>query len=189
MGDTKELLARAIQVVGFLLAAFGGFLTDIAPPGGWLTKFSVGLASFAALGVLLLISGMSRRAAKSKVVRRWLMAGAVLVAVAIGLGLAYVVNWDRLTFAYPPETRDSRFIAGTELTASAKDYRERRPTRTTSEMVADFGGPQYVERVWEESSLRMARWQLIIQYVAFVLSVIAMIFCFTEGVLRRQQST
>ena len=56
--NAKDVLISGIEIASFLLAAFGGFLTDIAPPDEVNASFAVGMASVLVLIVLLLVSAI-----------------------------------------------------------------------------------------------------------------------------------
>lgn len=180
---TKSITAKAIQAITFLFSAFGGFLAAIAPPEEADTKLAVGLASMLALCVLLLISAISKNQSPKKYKMRWLIAAGSFLFISIVAGLGYAFLTDKLTFGYPPEAPTERYVAGTMLTAQAQEYWTQQPSKTLSELVADFQGPQFRERVWKRGSIRIAKILLTINYIVLVLSLSTTIFCLTEGIL------
>src|SRR5271170_716062 len=113
---------KAVGVVSFLFAAFGGFLKDLAPPpetGAW--KW-VGISSFTILIVFLFVSALSAGRSNRKVRRAWLIVSACFLAFAIASGIAYGAALDRLTFWYPPGNATDRYVAGTVLTPKGQTF-------------------------------------------------------------------
>jgi hypothetical protein len=188
--NTKAILVKAVEVVVFIFAVFGGFLSGIAPPEEANAKFSVGVSSFFALVILLLIAAISSNTPVRKYKKWWLTAASAAFLFALAAAFSYKSNLERFTFPYPPESLKAEYIAGTEMTAEAKDYQEK-SGRTTSGVVAAFGGLSNREKVWSSSSIQKAQRILIVNYVALVLSFSISIFCLTEGVLgkSRQRKT
>jgi hypothetical protein len=179
----KQYLGKAVQVITFLFAAFSGYLKGIAPPEKH-GAFAAGLASFLALVVFLLISGIARGKTRQKQQTLWLRLAAALFVVCAFSGLVYKYELDRLTFFYPPESGSEQFIAGTVPTKMAGPYFEK--GLPASEVVARFGGPQNEQLVWELDSINRATMLLITLYLALVLSLAACIFSLTEVVLAKQ---
>src|SRR4051812_7299769 len=101
--DSRLVLARAIEMVTFLFAAFSGFLGGIVPPEESSVGFAAGTASILMLCIFLLISAALRKRPKAAERRCWLIIGAALTITAGGTALLYKYNLDRLTFGYPPE--------------------------------------------------------------------------------------
>jgi hypothetical protein len=180
-----SILEWGVKIVTSLFALFGGFLTFIAPPEESNSRFAVGLASFLALLVLLLISALVRKPLTERSRRRWVTAAIIFFALALGTSLAYWWNLDRLTFAYPPESTRAEYVAGTRLAPDAQKYMNENPGKTVSNIVADFGGLENRELVWPPDALRTAKLLLLVNYIALVLSMAAAIFCLTESVLSK----
>ena len=179
----QTILKRAIELITFLFAMFGGFLTNVAPPEEVNSRFAVGISSFLSLIVLLIISALVTRPLTRKLKRRWLIAASALFMLALGSALAYVWNINRLTFPYPPESIRAEYVGGTRLTPEAEEYRRANPTKTISNVVADFGGMESRELVWPPDSIRSAKLILLINYMLLVLGLSGSIFCLTEGLL------
>ena len=99
MRDYKQLLATFIEVVTFLLAAFGGFLKNIAPPDQVGASFPVGILSFLTLIVLMIVSALGRQSSAKNTGRRWILAGAILFLIA--LPSAFVYRHTASNFTYP----------------------------------------------------------------------------------------
>lgn len=179
----NSALEWAVKLVTFLFGMFGGFLTFIAPPEEANSRFAVGLSSCLVLIILLVISALikKRRTARSR--KKWLLVAVGLSVVALVTALGYWWNLNRLTFAYPPESTKAEYVAGVALSADAQKYLADNPGKTISEMLADYGGLEYRELVWSPDSQRKARMILLINYIAFVMTLATAIFCLSEGLL------
>jgi len=175
----SPILARAIQIVGVLFAAFGGFLASVAPPD----ELKPALA-FLTLGVLLLVSALARHAPPDKHKFLWLGAGTLTLVLFGGLGLAYQRSLLVRTFPFPRTTSTTSFVAGTELTADGRRYVAENPASSTTDMVLNFGGLDQRARVWTEASINRSRTVLLTLYLSLVVCVAATIFSFTEGLLQ-----
>ncbi len=179
----NPVLARAIQLVGVLFAAFGGFLTNLAPPDELKPAFAVGVASFLTLGVLLLISALAKHAPVEKYKFLWLGSGILTLALFGGLALAYQRNLLLRTFPFPRTTSETSYVAGTDLTADGRRYVQENPSSSATDLVLNFGGLDQRARVWTEASIAQSRRTLTILYVALVVCLAAAIFSFAEGIL------
>jgi len=173
----RRLLAKGIEVIGVLFAAFGGFLAGIAPPEAADAKFAVGLSSFCALIILFAIAAVA-----SKQFRKvWTLAALALLIVSFAAALYYKATYDRLTFEYPPGAQNAEYIAGTELTPEAREYLGAHDGLSKSQLLAKFGGLENKNKVWPEGSVNKARNHLIAIYVVLVLSIATAVFSLTEG--------
>jgi peptidoglycan/LPS O-acetylase OafA/YrhL len=181
-----SVIEWGVKAVTFLFAMFGGFLTSIAPPEESNSRFAVGLASFLALVVLLIISALVRHPLTKKARLRWMVAACALFVLALAAALAYRWNLDRLTFPYPPESTRAEYVAGTRLTPEAQKYVDEHPDKTISTVVADFG-IENRELVWPPDALREARLLLLFNYVALVLAMAGAIFSLSESVLSKSK--
>jgi len=182
----KEYLRKAIEVVTFLFAAFSGYLKGIAPPEERSATFATGLASFLALVIFLLISGVSRGTAPQKQKALWLRLAAALFVVCAVSGLAYKHELDQLTFPYPSDSDGAQYIAGTVPTQMAKPYFDK--DYSASQVVAKFGGPENKQLVWTQESINRAGMLLTTLYLVLVVSLAATIFSLTEIVLPKTAS-
>jgi ABC-type transport system involved in multi-copper enzyme maturation permease subunit len=178
-----SILEWGVKIVTFLFAMFGGFLTVIAPPEEANSRFAVGLSSFLALVVLLLISALIKKPRTLKSRKKWLTVAVTFFAMAVITALVYWWNLNSLTFPYPPESKKAEYVAGTKLTPDAQKYKDENPGKTISSIVADYGGMENRELVWSPGAIRNASMILLINYIALVLSLAATIFCLTEGLL------
>jgi hypothetical protein len=179
----RTLLVRSIEIVTFLFAAFGHFLTEIAPPEEGGTQFAIGISSLLALCALLYISAISKRLPPKKFATRWLISAGVFLAMALATALIYQANFLKYTFHFPHEHSTEIYIGGTTYTAEAMRYRQGHPQKSVQDILLDFGGLEARTHLWTEVSMREATMWLTTNYIAFVLSVAATIFSLTEGVL------
>jgi hypothetical protein len=176
-----KYLKLSIQPVSFLFTAFGGFLTKAAPPEDALSLFAVGLASFLSLLILLFLRTISKKILTGPYRTAWLCFAGVFIIAASYYGFRYANTFEILTFEYPPERPEARFTAGTDLLPTAKIFADR--GLTSAQIVAKFGGPRYVQRVWTRESLERSRSRLRVEYVAFILSLATGIFSLSEALL------
>jgi TRAP-type uncharacterized transport system fused permease subunit len=175
----RNTLARGVQVVGILFAAFGGFFAGIAPPRTADAKFAVGISSFLVLILLFLVVALS----KKKHRKAWIIIASCLFIIAIGAALYYKTTYDALTFEYPPGSANVEYVGGTELTPAANDYKQQHQGISNAQLIAKFGGLQNMGRVWTEVSVNNARRKLIGSYMIVVLAIAGAIFALTEGAL------
>jgi hypothetical protein len=182
--DSNNILKKGIQVVTFLFAAFNGFLLNIAPPEEVETRFAVGMGSLIALFSLLLISSIIKTRVIKSVKKLWIIISLCFFIIMVISVYYYKLNMVQLTFSYPPENPKTYYITGLEMTTEAKQYSEKfSPGKSVSELVADFEGPQFKERVWTKESIEKAKMRLTINYLIVILSTSIMIFSLTEGIL------
>ena len=175
----QNILTKGIELVAVLFVAFGGFLAGIAPPQAADAKFAVGISSFLALIILFIVAALS----KKKYRRVWIVAATCLFVISLVAAYYYKETYDALTFEYPPGSTKVEHIAGTELTPSAKEYKQQHEGISNAQLLAKFGGLQNKGKVWSEASGNSARRELIGGYVTLVLAIAAAIFALTEGAL------
>jgi hypothetical protein len=171
------ILVRAIEVVGILFAAFGGFLVGIAPPQDADARFAVGISSFFALIVLLFVSSLSAK----KYRKVWLTVAMVSFALTVAAAYYYKSNYNSLTFSFPQT--EGRHVAGTYLTPEAQKERDKNPSISNMDLVAGFGGLPYATSVWPEAAINAAKNKLVFSYVFLVTALALSIFALTEGTL------
>lgn len=179
----NSVLEWAIKSVTALFAMFGGFLTFVAPPEEANSRFAVGLSSFVAVLVLLVVSALVKKRPTARAKRIWLIVAVSFAVLGLGSALAYWWNLNRLTFAWPPENTKAEFVGGTRLTSDAQQYKNENPEKTISTVVADYGGMEARELVWPPEAMRLARMILIVNYIGMVLFLTAAIFSLSEGLL------
>ena len=176
----QNILVRAIEVVGVLFAAFGGFLVGVAPPQAADSRFAVGLSSFITLVILLLIASLSRKKHR----RIWILTAVFALILAAGTAYYYKSSYDELVFEYPPIGEPKRkYVAGTTLTPEGEKLKRENPGISTAKLVSGVGGWDLRGKLWPEASLNAARRKLVFSYVVLVIAFATSIFALTEGVL------
>jgi hypothetical protein len=181
--NTTNVLGAAIKVVAFLMAAFGGFLTNIAPPEETGIKLVLGLASLACLIFFLFISAVAKDLGK----RWWLIIAAVTAVVFIVGAVAYQQEVNGYTFTW--EATGVRYVDGGEhYTADAQTHAG---NVGPQEFVQHYGGmAEGVDsryKVWTSDSIAHARLTLTLLYLLTVLSAAIAVFALTEGALPVQR--
>lgn len=176
----KRSVTVFVQFIGFLFAAFGGFLTDIAPPAQTNPKFAVGLSSFLALMTLLAVSAIGKTSPAGQFRKRWIIAGVICFALAVTAGLIYPWMLNRLTYPYPPppDAPEARHVNGWILTDTATDFIKRNPG-TYSPGQLELKLPY--EEIWTADSVAKAEVLLLLSYLVLVLSISVGIFCLLEA--------
>jgi hypothetical protein len=176
----KKLLTTFIEAVVFLFAAFGGFLTNIAPPPQTNASFAVGIGSFFVLIVLMIISAISREASALRYRRRWIKAGVICFLIALPLGLLYPWVLGKLTYPYPPlpEHPIAQHVNGWELTETARNFIKGNPGNYSPGQL-ELELPY--EEIWTASSLSAAKMLLLLHYTALILALSTAIFCLLEA--------
>jgi FtsH-binding integral membrane protein len=175
----KTLLRKGASAVTFLFTMFGGFFIKVAPPEEVDAGFAVGIASFCVLIALLFVSSM-KPSRRKKHTNTWLKIAGFAALVGVTAGCVYKYSLDRLTFAWPPDSKNQRFVAGSVLTPRAQVYQREHPAEGNSEMVADFGGITQRELVWTASSIEQAKALMLGTYLLMVLGLATGIFCLIE---------
>lgn len=167
----------------FLFAAFGGFLSGIAPPGQTNPKFAVGLGSFLALLVLLIVSAVAKDSSAKIFKRRWMIAGIICFIVAVPLGFLYPWTLEKLTYPYPPSPDEpvEQHVSGFELTETAKKYIEMNPGNHSPGQL-ELKLPS--DDIWTADSVLKAKMLLLANYIALVLAIATAIFCLLEANLK-----
>lgn len=180
----KKLLTTFIQIVVFLFAAFGGFLGSVAPPAQTNPKFAVGLSSFLALIILLIVSALAKESPAAKNRKKWIWAGIILFVAAGVAGLLYPWTLSRLTYIYPPPPDEpvAWRVNGLEYTQTARDFMRDNPGNWTPGKL-ELQLPY--EDIWTDASVEKAKMLLLVNYVSLVLSIAAAIFCLLEANLKR----
>jgi hypothetical protein len=179
----KTVLARGIQAVTLLFAAFGGAMTKMAPPETTVPGIAVGVASLLSLLVLLSVAAASRAwapAAKARFRRALALIVAVTCIAGVIAAKLYLDDRERLILGYPPESPEVLYVRGTVLTRTAEEYQKANPGTTEKDLVPKFGGYQNRELVWTAKSIHSAKSRLSTGYFGFVLAVSLCLFCASE---------
>jgi hypothetical protein len=179
MRDYKGLLVSFVEVVAFLLASFGGFLKQIAPPDQTGASYAVGILSFLVLIALLIISALARSAPGEKFRRNWVVAGAMAFLIALPPSILYPRALAQYVWAYPPQKPVQR-VRGldADFTQQVKDFLKNNPDQKAPEELArNFD----VDQIWTAESLRRASTRLLVLYALLVLSLATAVFCLLEA--------
>jgi 4-amino-4-deoxy-L-arabinose transferase-like glycosyltransferase len=180
MKNYKGILVWAIEIVTFLLAAFGGFLTKIAPPDQTGASFAVGIVSVVVLIVLLGVSAVGRQAATSVSRKRWIVAGLVFLIIALPSAFFYQNALSDYSYWYPPNRPTARHMKASDrdLTDLAKDYIARNPT-DSCQACLELNLP--ADQIWKSEGMKSARNKLLVLYLSMVVFLATAIFCLIEA--------
>ncbi len=174
----REILGRAVEVVTFLFAMFSGFLAKVAPPEEANAEFAVGLASFLALVLLLILSVRAQRRFSVRRRTLWTAVAGGLAVVALLAGLVYQRQLGRLTYFYPEgDPQAEHLVGGTRYTPAAQKLADR--GLSPGQIVAQFS-PEHLDRVWPPAAIGNAKTLLTINYLVLVLSLAGTIFGLVE---------
>jgi len=181
MKDYKSALASFIEIVTFLLAAFGGFLKQIAPPSQVGASFPVGIVSFLMLIILMLFSAVGRIAPSDKVRKRWIAVGMVFFLLALPASFIYPNALSKYTYPSDAKLEDRKICASDNyLTDDARAFKTAHPEDATA---------QGLERnlpkgdVWTPQGITKAQQLLLAAYAILVLTISSAIFCLLEATL------
>jgi len=178
----KKLLTSFIEVVIFLLASFGGFLKNVAPPVRAGASYPVGILSFLMLIILLIISAVARRRADGTSRKGWLVAGVVLFVVALTSGLSYPGMLSEYTYPEHSELQARKIQASdVYLTPDARQYKQANPAATPEDLEQNLPDGD----VWSAQGIKRAELTLLVTYAVLVLSIAGAIFCLLEANLGR----
>jgi hypothetical protein len=181
MKDYKTLLISLVEVVTFLLASFGGFLKNIAPPDQVGANYSVGIMSFLLLIVLLVISAVARNLPDQSTSKRWLGAGSVLFCISVCAGLLYPYLLSNYTYPHQTELSHRQIGAPDKyLTSDARQYKAANPSAGVDDLLQNLPDGD----VWSSDGIERTSLLLLISYMALVLALAGAIFCLLEANLR-----
>jgi hypothetical protein len=180
MKDYKNLLASFAEVVVFLFASFGGFLTKIAPPDETNPSYYVGIVSFLVLIILLIVSAVSRRAPGARHRWAWLSAGVACFILAVPSAFFYPSMLHKYTYPFPFGKPTETRVNGSEsgLTEVAKEWIRENPRESIPAVLVRKFPPG---QVWTQESIEHARTILLVSYGSLVLSLATAIFCLVEA--------
>jgi len=183
--NARRLLRDGTELVAVLLAAFHGFLFNLAPTEEIRKSSSIGITSFILLIVLLFIIFFRRRRQQLQSYRKWMLIAAIACAL-LGpvLFFVYLKETNRLTFVYPPDDPHAQsYVRGKVLTPKAKKWKDDHPGISDSWLVDNFGGIDDKEKVWTHESIGAAEIELTVSYVLFVVLLAGAVLCLLEGLL------
>lgn len=177
--DIRTVVAKMMEIVVFLFAAFDGYLEQLAPTEGFSTQPALGIASFATLVLLLAISALALRFGRPSHGVYWFLAGVVLSAACWQAYRVYTESYAELTVVYSYDPQKRRQVRGTVLMPDAGAVAEKRGLGA-GKLFDHFNGDR--EKVWTAESIRTAEGRLQREYVFFVLALAATIFCLIEAI-------
>jgi hypothetical protein len=180
MNDYKRIATWGIEVVAFLFAAFGGFLTRIAPPDQTGASYGVGILSFLVLIVLLIVSALARQWPSETHRKRWIAGGVVCFLLALPGAVLYYGAWEQNTYSYPPEQPMVRHVRASDKdrTDLAQNWARQHPNEASP---ADLEANLPYEKIWKPESIARANRRLLLTYGWVVLSLATAIFCLIEA--------
>lgn len=187
----KAVLQSVIEIVVMLFAAFGGFLTVVAPPPGANdTASAVGLASFVAVVVFVLAKlYMSLLPARTMMVVTLVMA-TLSGGVFVVNGVSYLYFVDRYTFRFPEGEPDGRImLAAPEYAPAGRLLVAAQPELDGAHaaILAKAGEAQSHE-IWSPKAVVATRRQMTVKYITMVLALTLCLGFAIEGlVLARPQ--
>lgn len=192
-GSMRGLLAAAVAFIVVLFGTFGGFLTDIAPPdslvGGAHTSFSVGLASFVALLLLLLLQAL----ATAVVPTGWARIGWIVLAAAAGVvfaiaALSYNESLQARTFFHAPREGGDpvRYVEGLQHTPLAEAYIKQHPFATPEELL-EAGHTDDPTVIWTKESLLNRGSILVRLYQVVVVALCVSLFSLLQRLIPGRQ--
>ena len=179
MRGYKKLLSWALEVTVFMFAAFGGFLTNIAPPNQTAASYPVGIMSFLVLITLLVITALGRNAPSKTYRKMWITAGVVCLAAALPAAFIYPAALSRYTYWYPPEKPLSRHVQASadDLTDLAKDFIRRGGDTSPAELERNLPS----DGIWTKPAIARANRILLMTYAWLVLALATAIFSLVEA--------
>lgn len=186
--STKEILKSGVQVVLFFFAAFGAFLTNIAPPEETESSFAIGISSFGALTILFFVK--STRAVSNKLnPKLTMMIAFVFLITSVFLGFTYHKFYIDNTFVTIPAKYDlgtpTYGIKGIVFLPGKRDELEQKFKGDITEMYMHHPS---VGHIWTESSINTNKSRLVILYVLFSISTGTALFILIEGLISSKGS-
>lgn len=185
MNAKQTRLATGVALVGYLLGAFGGFKTYTAPPlnplTGTTSNFAIGVASFSALFILLVVSAISRSWSKRKHRRIWIGCSAVMFGGFMLTSWVYFGRLQEYSFRYPDVENASVYHIGLEPTPRGASYIQTNSSLTWSKIIDEFGGIDQISYIWTPASIHRLQRYFVALYVVMLISMAGAIFGLTEG--------
>ena len=190
--NTKAI-STGVQFVLFVLGLFSGYLGAVAPISDESLRIVPGgIASFAALILLLLARTLANSLPTAKARRiYWLALAAVVSLSAVWFILHYADLWQRRTVEVPVSIADGkvelgRRIKGTVLTDRAQLYIAKKaiknPDDRAPELIQDLGG---IAAVWTQQSIQDQWWVLTRAYLFSVAGTVLALSFLTQSLASR----
>ena len=182
------LLKNAIQLIVLLFAAFGGFLINIVPPGSEV-KLPLGIAQFIALALLLYISAFSvysltlNKRRYKKNYRTWLLIAGLFLLLTVFSAFGYFNQYEKRVVKV--ENWGLTFVRG-ELSAESmdacKEDKINDNNRCEYELLTNYYTADQVVngRLWTKESVQISKMQLLIWYIAFIITLSVTLFAAIE---------
>ena len=177
-------IKRGVAAAATLMAAFAGYLHNVAPPDGLTgdSSTAVGIASCGIVIVTLVLASLPEGAWQGRRRGAWIAIGAASGVGFILVILQYHARYRELVFAYPADApaRATRYVRGTTLTPPAESYVASRPGLSAAELLAAFGGVGRIERVWVRETVSSAEQKLLYWYIGAVALLAFSLFSLAE---------
>jgi hypothetical protein len=176
----KGLLTWAVEIVTLLFTAFGGFLTNIAPPSQTGTQFAVGIVSFVLLVVLLIVTAVGRQAPGALYRKRWIGAGVVCVVLFLPGAFFYWQSWERNTYGFPCNPSVARHVKATDqdLTDVAVKWIQSNPGQASAcELELNLPSDQ----IWKPDAILAVSRRLLFLYTWLVVTLATALFSLVEA--------
>ena len=178
MKNLTNALTILVQVVTFLFAAFGGFLKKIAPPDQADAGYSVGIGSFLALIVLMILTVLRQDKPGLKQSKIWLYAGILLFLIAASTSFLYSNYLDAYTFPHDTPLQARQLSApDAYLTPDARRYKTQNPQAAAEDLNRNLPDGD----IWTPAGLTHAKMHLLVCYLSLVLSIAGSIFCLLQA--------
>jgi hypothetical protein len=179
MKNTTDLLKTSGQTVVFLFAMSGGVLNKVAPPDEVGTTFTLGIASFLTLIILLFITAVGQKASNRKPHEAWMIVGFSLIPIILGTFFIYRNLIDSHTYPDNKPIHERHVnAADSYLTDHPRAFKEQNPDATAQYLVDNFPDEQ---NIWQPKGLEKAKNELSLCYICLVLSIAGSVFCLLEA--------
>ena len=183
----KELITKAIQLVGVLTSAFGGALIKVQPPGAGPQQTAGFIGSFSALIVLLIIWAIVRNFYIKYIRRIWLAVSVVFFVGFLYLSNIYSNDKDRWVIGLPPEAPSEYLIVGDTLAQFGIDLKnnsiKRKLQTDNAHLVDNAGGKDFITAIWTPGSINWTSGRLVNEYIYIMIFLSGCIFSLTEGAI------
>ena len=178
MKDYRSLLVSFVEIVTFLLAAFGGFLRRIAPPDQVRASYPVGILAFLMLGTLLVISAIGRIAHAHAARKKWVVAGIALFLLSLPASFLYPSLLSHYTYPQQAELQQRQVAAPDKyLTSDARQFRFANPDASAEDLTRNLPDGD----VWSREGIERTESLLLAAYACLVMALSGGIFCLLEA--------